>query len=72
MVAKALREDDAKKNTQARVAALLGVSQPTVAAWLDINNISADKAYTRPDARGGAAGGESVMRRNVVYPERCK
>jgi len=52
-VAFALRKEDAKKNTQAQVAKLLGVAQPTVASWFsDTSSISSDNACNpRPDAR---------------------
>jgi len=51
-VALALRAEDPKKWTQKRIAAALGVAQPTVAAWqLDgMRNIKPDNAHT-PDAR---------------------
>lgn len=48
-IAEQLRTEDPKRWTQARVAAELGVSQPTVAAWLT-TNISTDKGC-KPDAR---------------------
>lgn len=50
-VAKSLREEDAKKNTQARVARLLGVARNTVSDWFapkkskaNINDVGADNA----------------------------
>jgi len=49
-IAKQLREDNPKKNTQKRVARLLGVSQPTISQWWDINTIESNNAY-KPDAR---------------------
>jgi len=53
--AKKLREEDAKKWTQAKVAEALGVEQNTVSRWLDDNksNIRSDKANNPapPDAR---------------------
>ena len=50
-VAKALRDEDAKKNTQKRVATLLGVAQQTVADWLRTNTGSGNGSKTAPDAR---------------------
>lgn len=55
-----LRAENPRKNTQARIAALLGVAQPTVAAWLSDSRtiISADNSShpseactAPPDAR---------------------
>lgn len=50
-VAFALREEDAKKNTQAVVAAMLGVSQPTIASWFTPNIRSDNGRSPRKDTR---------------------
>lgn len=54
-VAKALREEDAKKNTQKRVAMLLGVSRECVSAWWNrgdtSDGTSTNTGKPRPDAR---------------------
>jgi len=50
VVAVALREEDPKCWTQAKIAVELGVSQPAVSMWLDVHNISTYKAHA-PDAR---------------------
>ncbi len=53
-VAFALREEDAKKNTQKRVATLLGVARPTVESWFaPKGGTSNDSAVITcpPDAR---------------------
>ncbi len=42
-VAKALKEENPKKNTQRQIARQLGVAQSTIAGWL-ITNIGADKS----------------------------
>jgi len=50
-IAADLREEDAKKWTQAKVAAVLGVAQNTVSVWFgDTSNVNDDKA-SKPDAR---------------------
>ena len=55
-VAKALREEDAKKNTQQRVGMLLGVARNTISDWFSsTTNTSAGKGSkskpSKPDAR---------------------
>lgn len=49
-VANALRAEDPKKNTQKRVATLLGVARNTVSSWWNGHNVS-DDDVSRPDAR---------------------
>ena len=52
-VAFALRDEDAKKNTQKRIAARLGVSQKTVSVWFaekQGRNIPKNNA-SQPDAK---------------------
>jgi N6-adenosine-specific RNA methylase IME4/predicted transcriptional regulator len=46
-----LRTEDAKKWTQKRVAATLGVSQKTVSMWWDTSIIPSNISSKRPDAR---------------------
>ena len=47
-----MREEDPKKNTQAGVAALLGVDRTTVAKWFPESNVNGHNTFTpRPDAR---------------------
>lgn len=50
-VAKALRTENPKKNTQARVAMLLGVDQKTVSRWLDVRSNRQLPNASNPDAR---------------------
>jgi len=54
-VARALREEDPKKNTQARVAKLLGVARQTVTDWLapkgSATNAGSGNGCPCPDAR---------------------
>lgn len=51
-IAKALREEDPKKNTQAKIAVQLGVAQNTVSDWFikKGSNIGSDNTSV-PDAR---------------------
>ena len=46
-----MREEDPKKNTQARVAALLGVARETVRDWFGTNGGDANTSAPAPDAR---------------------
>ncbi|KPL25628.1 MAG: hypothetical protein AMJ75_00520 [Phycisphaerae bacterium SM1_79] len=52
-IARALRKEDAKKNTDAKVAAKLGVDRSTVSKWLKKNgsNVKRHNTSDRPDAR---------------------
>ena len=50
-VAKELREENPKKNTQARVAKLLGVGQQTVSDWFGTNTGSGNTSDPTSDAR---------------------
>lgn len=54
-IAKALRAEDARKNTQARIAARLGVTQGVIAQWFSAggrgHNITCNNMSARPDAR---------------------
>ena len=67
--AKKLREEDARKNTQKRVAELFGVARNTVSTWF-MPNVKYDKRHTQPDARvsryGHAVG--SQMTPNAPRP----
>ena len=47
----ALRTEDAKKNTQARVAVVLGVARETVRDWFGTNGGAANTSVPKPDAR---------------------
>ena len=46
-----VREEDPKKNTQARVAALLGVTRQAVAKWSEPNATGCNGFKPKPDAR---------------------
>lgn len=48
---KALRGQDVKQWTQARLASMLGVDQATVSRWLDTSNVQSHKPCKKPDAR---------------------
>jgi hypothetical protein len=48
-IAKALRDEDPKKNTQAKIAARLGVGQQTVSDWFGTNTGPGNTSV--PDAR---------------------
>ncbi len=50
VIAKELREQDAKKYTNKTVGATLGVSEATVSRWMDTTNLHVQDACT-PDAR---------------------
>jgi hypothetical protein len=50
-VAKALREEDAKKNTNKRVGMLLGVDEGTVRRWLLNGSNRRAPDTSKPDAR---------------------
>ena len=46
-----MREEDPKKNTQARVAALLGVTRQAMAKWSEPNATGCNGFKPKPDAR---------------------
>ena len=49
-VANELRAEDPKRNTQKRVAALLGMSQQLISCWWNVSSIKTGETPARPHA----------------------
>jgi len=54
-IARALRAENPQKNSQARIAALLGVSQQTISAWLNENKEDEDEKNGRVTSAGNSS-----------------